>query len=100
MAQVAENRGMDLTGYVDGVSLMSSGDIGRDVWLEFEDGRVIGPLLVIDCSQRKHYKMNVNRGRVADVSRELWDDLNLPEDLVPATVLFRRPWLGRKFYPQ
>ena len=94
MQDVIEYRGADMRGRIDGVSLMAKGDLGRTVWLEV-DGRIVGPLLVVDCSQQVHYEMNVGRRRIADISRRLWEKLGLPEDLVEATVWFSPPiWEG------
>jgi len=90
MAEVAETRGLDLSSYKDGIALMSCGDRYRTVWLEVNK-KIIGPLLVADCSQRGHFEMNLNRGRIGDISRELWDELGLPEDLVEATVWLEPP---------
>lgn len=95
MAEVIDTRGLDLGFHKDGVALMSCGDKGRTVWLEV-NGKIVGPLLVVDCSQRDHFEMNVARGRVADISRELWDKLGLPEDLVEASVWLEPPrYVGR-----
>ena len=67
MERVAENRGMDLTGYMGGIALNRKGDLGRVVWLEWDDA-VEGPFLVVDCAQRNHYKSRGNR--VVEVDAE------------------------------
>lgn len=91
MPQVAETRGLNLAGYAGGIATMSCGDRGREVWLE-ANGEVIGPLLVVDCSQRDHYQMNVSRGRIGDISRRLWERLKLPDRPFPARLWFVRPF--------
>jgi len=45
-------RGMSLDGYLDGVALMSPGDIGEEVWLKIPGGNWEGPYLVVDCAAR------------------------------------------------
>ena len=45
---------MSLAGFVGGVALDRRGDLGRTVWIEWSDGDVDGPFLVIDCAKRKH----------------------------------------------
>jgi hypothetical protein len=95
MGDVVDNRGMNLEGYADGVALMSCGDLGREVWLELPQVPLVGPLLVADCSQEAHYEMNVERGRVADLSWSLWEELDLPMDLVSATIWFEKPRVTR-----
>lgn len=58
METVAANRGVDLTGYVGGVSLMAHGDLYREVWVTHE-GETLGPFLVIDCVERIHYDRRI-----------------------------------------
>lgn len=52
MKATANWRGMDLTGFVGGVSLMSPADIGEVVWLKRPGENWEGPFLVVDCSTR------------------------------------------------
>ena len=52
MEATAEYRGFDLSGYVDGVTLMSPADIGAEVWLKLPFGDWEGPFLVVDCARR------------------------------------------------
>ena len=54
MKKVARNRGMSLYGYMGGVALDRRGDLGRSVWLRWDDGDIDGPFLVVDCAQKKH----------------------------------------------
>lgn len=100
MQKVASNRQMSLGAYADGVALMSCGDLGRGVWLETAQGKVVGPLRVVDCAQREHYHGLLERGRVAEVSRRLWEGLGWPEDLVKATVWFKFPREWGQHKPQ
>jgi hypothetical protein len=55
MDTVAFRRHMSLVGYVGGVALNRKGDLGRDVWIEWDDGTVEGPFLVVDCARLAHY---------------------------------------------
>lgn len=96
MARVAENRDMDLMGYAGGVALMPCGDLGREVWIRFANGWD-GPFLVVDCSQRGHYAMNVRRGRIVDLDRRTWDAHALPEMPVAVRVSFVPPWPRRRW---
>ena len=75
-----------------GCALMSCGDKWRDVWV-LVNGDWTGPLTSVDCSQEVHYQMNLDRGRVIDLPWSLWQELDLPLDLVPVTVSFRNPHL-------
>ena len=69
MERVAENRGMDLSGYMGGVALNRRGDLGRVVWLEW-DRAVEGPFLIIDCAKRQHYSIREKKGYVVEVDAE------------------------------
>jgi len=86
IAEAAFNQGVDLADVRDGCALMACGDLGRRVWV-WVGGPWVGPLTVVDCSRRDHYQMNVERGRVIDLSAELWADLGLP--LAPVGVVVR-----------
>jgi hypothetical protein len=67
MEATANARGMSLSGYVDGVSLMSPADIGRTVWIK-RTGGWEGPFLVVDCSRRGDmWPIIVGRGEVVEV---------------------------------
>ena len=72
MEQVAVNKGLSLDGYAGAVALNRAADLGRVVWLSWEDGSVDGPLLVIDCAQRgKHFAARESQRRVVEVSYEI-----------------------------
>lgn len=72
MAGVVENRDLDLAGYVGAVALNRAGDRYRDVWLEWADGTVDGPFLVVDCAQRgEHFEAREEAGYIVEVS-EKW----------------------------
>ena len=67
MEGTARYRGLDLTGYVDGVSLMSPSDIGREVWIKHA-GIWEGPFLVVDTAQQNHMCQAIQtRGEVVEV---------------------------------
>ena len=89
MRQVCETRGFSLDGYAGAVALMRRGDLGRTVWIFGE------PMLVCDCSQKKHLALNLDRDRVAELDWETWERHNLPMGLVPITVSFVPPMTRR-----
>jgi len=69
MRATAKWRGMDLTSFVDGVSLMSPSDIGDVVWIKPPGRDWEGPYLVVDCAQQNHmYAAVVHKGEVVEVS--------------------------------
>ena len=71
MAATLAYRRVSLAGYVGPVVLNRRGDLWRKVWLEWEDGLVEGPFLVVDCAQRGvHYEERVRKGLVVEVSEE------------------------------
>ena len=49
MDRVVENRGMSLKGYVDGIVLMTCGNVGDSVWVRRPGLNWEGPYLVVDC---------------------------------------------------
>ena len=49
------------------VALLRSGDLNRRVWIEWPDGMVEGPFLVIDVAARHHIQMLLQREWVIDV---------------------------------
>jgi hypothetical protein len=55
MEGTAEWRGLDLTGYVDGIALLSPADIGLPVWLKRPGHDWEGPFLVVDSAMRGHF---------------------------------------------
>ena len=68
MEEVAVNRQLDLTDYLAGVALNRAGDLGRTVWIQFDDGGVYGPFLVVDCAQRgAHFELRERQGYVVEV---------------------------------
>ncbi len=68
MEQVASGKNIDLSSYVDGVSLMSVADVGQTVWLKRSGGSWEGPFIVIDCSASYHMFSNVYYGgEVAEI---------------------------------
>ena len=68
MEATAKYRGLDLKGYLDGVSLMSPADIGKTVWINHPDFGWEGPYLVVDCAQQNHmYGVIVSRNEVVEV---------------------------------
>ena len=70
--------------------MMRAGDLGRDVWLMVGD-EWHGPFLVVDCSQRAHYRGLVDRDRVVELARRDWLLLGLPEMPVDVVVSFQEP---------
>lgn len=72
------------------VALLHKGDINRRVWLQWPDGGVEGPFLVIDVAASRHVAMLLSRGWVVDVdySTALRHGMAGP---VPVTVLDAAP---------
>jgi len=68
------------------VALIDCDDLGRKVWLK-HDGRVIGPLLAVDCAARADLPTIRERRIVAEFSYETWHQLGFPERPVPVTIL-------------
>ena len=68
MDRVIENRGLAVA---DGVALNRAGDLGREVWLQWPDGQIDGPLPVVDCAQAAHYEEREAADRVVEVSADL-----------------------------
>lgn len=53
MEATAKYRGLKITDkYLDGVSLLTCGDIGKSVWLKRPNKEWEGPFLVVDCAKR------------------------------------------------
>jgi hypothetical protein len=68
MRATAEYRGLDLDGYLDGVSLMSPADIGQTVWIKRPGEEWEGPFLVVDCARRSDmYGVIVHNEEVVEV---------------------------------
>ena len=72
------------------VALMRREDINRRVWLEWEDGVVEGPFLVIDTAAKQHVASLISRNWVVDVDYEtaLRRGMNRP---LPVTVWASAP---------
>lgn len=60
MERVVANRKMSLDGFIDGISAMSCGDLGKVAWINLPPKyeKWIGPFLVVDCSHRHHMYVN------------------------------------------
>ena len=87
MQEVAYNRGMELDGAIDFVSMNRKGDLGRLVWIE-KDGVVYGPYRNIDCSQEgEHYLAREDKKLVIEVS---WEQAQAWKMIRPIPV---RVWL-------
>jgi hypothetical protein len=64
-------RGYDMTGYLDGVAMMSPADLGKTVWLRPPGQAWQGPFRVCDCGMRSQvYEMVTTRHEVVEVG---WD---------------------------
>ena len=67
MEATARYRGLDLSGYVDGVAMMSCSDIGQEVWI-WEGWSWDGPFLVVDCAEWDDmWPVTVHRNEVVEV---------------------------------
>jgi hypothetical protein len=70
MEEVTAARGLDLSPYAGGVALNRAGDLGRLVLLEWWDGAVTGPYLVVDCARRDHYDQRESQNYVVEVDAQ------------------------------
>lgn len=55
----------------DCVALLSCEWLGHEVWLELPDGRIHGPLLVVDCAAAQDQERLEQLGFAVDLSYEL-----------------------------
>ena len=95
METVAANRGMPLDGYAGGVALNDCEHLGRSVWLEWEDGDIEGPFLVVDCAQQRHVGARDARGYVAEVDASVAKEHGFyGVGPVPCSVWFEQPPAG------
>ena len=68
MESVAGYREMSLSGFKDGVALMSCADIGKVAWIQRPGHNWDGPFLVVDCSAREDMYVNtVIKGLVGEI---------------------------------
>ncbi|MEX1020462.1 MAG: hypothetical protein WDZ49_12435 [Litorilinea sp.] len=51
-------------------ALLRAGDLNRKIWLQWSDGRVEGPFLVVDVAARHHVDMLIRRGWAVDVDNK------------------------------
>ena len=92
MERVAENRGRSLAGYVGGVALNRAGDLGRRVWLEWGEGEIDGPYLVVDCARELHFAEREDARLVVEVDAQTaWRHGFFRVGPVPVRVLFVEP---------
>src|SRR5512139_1973489 len=94
MQRVAANRHMVAyePPYLGGVALNRAGDLGRTVWLRWEDGTVDGPYRVVDCARRIDYPLRLAQGKVVEVDAETAKRHSFYGiGPVPVTVLFGEP---------
>lgn len=77
------------------VALLRAGDLNRKVWLQWDDGTVEGPFLVIDVAARQHVPSLLARNWVADVDYRtaIRRGMNRP---LPVTILAAPPVSGDK----
>jgi len=82
MEATAYVRGMSLDGFVDGVSLMSPSDIGRVIWIRYNDIWE-GPFLSVDTAQQNHMCQAIQtRGEIVEVgykTAERWGMTDWPD---------------------
>ncbi len=70
---------------VGNVALLDRSDLNRKVWLEWEDGTVDGPFLVIDVAARHHVDMLLQRHWVVDIDYQTARRIGMNRPL-PVTV--------------
>ncbi len=92
MEAVAVNRGMSIAGFRGGVALNRAGDLGRTVWLEYND-EIIGPYRVVDCARRGlHFEERERKGYVVEIDYRLARDWHIVGvGPVPVKVHFELP---------
>jgi hypothetical protein len=71
MDEVAEQRGMKLSGYAGGVALNDCAALGTAVYLEWGPGEVTGPHLSVDCAAAGDLAERERLGRVVEVDADL-----------------------------
>src|SRR5512139_2300514 len=59
------------------IALLDDCNIGKRVWLEAPDGRIIGPLIVADCAQAEHRQMLRARRWAVDLNYALAVELGV-----------------------
>lgn len=68
--------------HVGYVAMLDRDDIGRLVWLEHPDGRVVGPVIVADCAGEADRERLQQLGWAVDLSYELAVQLDVVHDIV------------------
>lgn len=77
-------------GCVGYAALLRAGDLNRRIWLEWEDGSVDGPFLVIDVAARHHIPSLLERDWVVDLDYHSAQRRGMNRPL-PVTVLAAPP---------
>jgi hypothetical protein len=76
---------------VDAIALIDPEHIGRKVWARHPNGEVVGPLMVVDCAEKKHRDNLRKRGWIADISWELAQQWGMAGPMEGVTIYFKRP---------
>ena len=96
MEATAKYIGLDLSGYIDGVAMMSCADIGQTVWIKsyhdlFEGWE--GPFLVVDCAEwDDHYAISVFRKEVVEVGFETAQRWGLIDQWTTPVYVLKSRW--------
>lgn len=81
MEETAAINGTNLTGYLDGIALMSCSDVGKEVYLQREGYDKEGPFIVASCAWQAHMFGSICYiGEVAEVgfkTAERWGMVSL-----------------------
>lgn len=61
------------------VVMLDREHLGRTVWMEFESGRIYGPVMVADCAEGKAKAGYRANGMELELSYELQQEIGLPQ---------------------
>ena len=102
MEATARYWGYDLSGYVDGVAMMSCADIGQTIWIHrlfAEDWE--GPFLVVDCAELDDmYPIVMFRGEVIEVGFETAKRWGILDDWKTAVYVLKSRFRPPKEFDQ
>ena len=85
---------LDVRGYV---ALLDAEHIGRLVWIESPDGKIIGPVMVADCAAQHDYDRLVKKGFAVDLSYELAQELGVVDAPVRGFLVWSKKPMSSVF---
>ncbi len=89
LERVAEYRGLSCDNCIGYMTYVQNCDrIGAQTWV-YIGGKLLGPLLVVDCGKEENYPaLRANR-RIAEMDVSVWLDLDLPNRPVECMLIER-----------